>query len=131
MYRTREQKIGCAAICALGAILGLFIGFLIFSAPIRGGGTGAVFSFWIRRPDLYWPWPTFGAVIASLAFYAVWILRGSSIDKTRVTAYCSLIANTISKVPLNDRASREAIYDRARTVLKKQNLSSAELDQEQ
>jgi len=131
MYWTREQKIGCAAICSLGAVLGLFVGFVIFTASIRDGGTGRVFAFWIQHPDLYWPWPMFGSAIAGLAFWAVWTLRRPSIDKPRIDDYHSLISATISILPADDRANRETIYNRARAVLKSQILSSAEFDQEQ
>jgi hypothetical protein len=128
MRWSREQKIGCAVVCGLGAMLGLFIGFILFSITVRSG-TGATFAFWIARPGLYWPWPMFGAAIGWLGFYAVWILRqprrqGSvpaipaKVDvKARVDVYHSLIARAVSQLPINDPANRQVVYDRARGVL--------------
>ena len=136
MRWSREQKIGCAAVCGLGAMLGLFIGFILFSIAVRSG-TGAAFAFWIMRPDLYWPWPTFGAAIAWLAFYAMWILRrprqqiADKIDiNSRVDVYHSLIDRTVAQLPFNDPVSRQNVYDRARTALA-DHSSKAELAHEQ
>ena len=111
-------------------MLGLFIGFILFSITVRSG-TGAAFAFWIARPGLYWPWPMFGAAIAWLGFYAVLILRrprrrgsvptipaADKMDiKARVDAYHSLIAKAVAQLSINDPASRQGVYDRARTAL--------------
>jgi hypothetical protein len=123
MRWSREHKIGCTVVCGLGATLGLFVGFIVFAISVRSG-TGAAFSFWIQRPGLYWPWPTFGGAIAGLDFYAVWILRRprqqdaeKPSEKSRVDAYHSLIAKAVSQLPTSDHASRGAIYNRARNAL--------------
>ncbi len=143
MHWSREQKIGCAVVCGLGAMLGLFIGFILFSIAVRSG-TGAAFAFWIVRPGLYWPWPMFGAAIAWLGFYAVLILRRSrrrgsvptitatpKMDTTaRVDVYHSLIARAVSQLPINDPANRQSVYDRARGILG-DHSSKADVGQEQ
>jgi hypothetical protein len=125
---SREHKIGFALVCGMGALLGLFVGFTVFSIAV-GRGTAAAFSFWIQRPSLYWPWPTFGAAIAGLGFYAMWMLRRprepsrearqphEPSHSARVDAYHSLIAKAISQLPVNDPASRRGVYDRARSAL--------------
>lgn len=120
---SREQKIGCVIVCGLGAVLGLFIGFILFSITVRSG-TGAAFAFWIARPALYWPWPMFGAAIAWLGFYAVWILLrprqqiGNKVKfKSQVDVYHSLIARAVSQSPVNDPVARQGVYDRARVAL--------------
>jgi hypothetical protein len=136
MRWSREHKIECAVVCGLGAVLGLFVGFIVFSTAVRSG-TGATFIFWVQRPGLYWPWPTFGAVIGGLGFYAVWASRrprqpdtGKLGERSRVEVYFSLIARAVSQLPLNDRASREVVYDRARHALI-DHLSKSELEREQ
>jgi uncharacterized protein len=118
MGRSREHKLGFALVCGLGAVLGLFVGFIIFSISIRRG-TGAAFSFWIRHPSFNWPWPTFGAAIAGLGLYAGWILRRprEPAGESRTDIYHSLIAKAVSQLPVNDQASRHEVYDRARSVL--------------
>lgn len=143
MRWSREQKIGCAVVCGLGAMLGLFVGFILFSVAVRSG-SGAAFAFWIMRPGLYWPWPTFGAAIAWLGLCAVWILRRPrqqaaipitpatpEMDTTaRVDVYHSLIARAVSQLPINDPANRQTVYDRARGILD-EHPSKADLLPEQ
>ena len=82
------QRSHFAVVCSLGALLGLFIGFVVFSIA-HGGGTGAVFAFWIQRPGLFWPWPMFGAAIAGLSLYAVWIFHRprKPVGKSRTDVY--------------------------------------------
>jgi hypothetical protein len=118
---SREHKIGFALVCGMGALLGLFVGFTVFSIAV-GRGTAAAFSFWIQRPSLYWPWPTFGTAIAGLGFYTMLILRRPREPRepshaARTDAYHSLIARAISQLPVNDPAGRRGVYDRARNAL--------------
>jgi hypothetical protein len=54
-----------------------------YKRPARGRPTRCIL-FWIERPGLYLPWPTFGAAIGGLAFYAIWILHQSSIPGNRL-----------------------------------------------
>jgi hypothetical protein len=112
------QQSHFAVVCSLGAMLGLFIGFVVFSIA-HGGGTGAAFAFWIQRPSLFWPWPMFGAAIAGLSLYAVWIFRRprKPLLESRTEAYYSLIAKAVEKLPVKDRASRYQVYARAYDAL--------------
>jgi len=136
MRWSREQKIGYAVLCVLGATLGLFVGFIVFSVAVASG-TGRVFAFWIARPSLYWPWPTFGAAIAGLSFYAVQTLRGprqpmpEELDaKARTNAYHSLISKAVLQLPFNNWRARQNVYDRARMVLS-ESASKERLKREQ
>jgi hypothetical protein len=130
MRLSPEHKGGVAIVCVLGAVCGLFGGFIFFSVAqgfTRRFGTGAVFLFWIQRPELYWPWPAFGAAIAGLGFYSIRILRlpGEPLIEADAAAppapssnsYYQLLAKAISRLPINDRASREKLYDLARATL--------------
>ena len=143
---SRELQVGCAVVCVLGAVFGLFVGFIIFSVIARiSYGAGMVFKFWIQRPDLYWPWPTFGAVIAGLAFYAVWILRHRPTisvpesaetpgEKSRADVYYPIIAKAVSQLPINDRDARQTAYGTAQMALAAQFTgpsSNSELEREQ
>lgn len=56
----------------LGAIVGILFGFVISFAPLGAGmPAGTWLNAWLQNPDMYWPWPAFGAVISGLIFYLV------------------------------------------------------------
>lgn len=70
----REHQVAGLVICLLGAVLGLFLAVILASlqnALVIGASLLAV----LRYPQLYWPYPTFGLLIAGLAFYAWRLLR--------------------------------------------------------
>jgi hypothetical protein len=98
MRWSSEDKLGCTVVCIVGAVVGLFVGFVVFAISVARG-TGDVFAHWIARPSLYWPWPAFGVAIAGLTFWAFRILRGprhSTDDgagaESRADAYYALIS---------------------------------------
>jgi len=76
---TREHLVAWVATIALGASVGLLLGWLWspFSRA-QGAQVGTFFFFWVQYPDGYWPWLAFGAVIAALAFYAAKLLMVQS-----------------------------------------------------
>jgi hypothetical protein len=63
------------AVCALGGVLGFFV-------AIVGAGIsfqiGPILLQILPHPSLYWPYPTFGLVIAALTFYLAGVLRNSN-----------------------------------------------------
>ncbi len=79
---TREHQLAWLVTCLLGAVVGLFIGFVVDlerSAGTAALSTGWYFSeVWIQAPGHYWPWPTFGAVIVGLGTYAMRLWRISN-----------------------------------------------------
>ena len=126
MRWSSEDKLGCTVVCIVGAVVGLFVGFVVFAISVARG-TGDVFAHWIARPSLYWPWPAFGVAIAGLTFWAFRILRGprhSTDDgagaESRADAYYALISRAVSRLPINDGVARQDVYDRARSALSDQ-----------
>ena len=60
--------------CLLGAVVGLCFGFLVslhLEHSVETRATGTWLLIWLQLPEMYWPWPTFGAVIAALGAYVV------------------------------------------------------------
>ena len=58
--------------------MGMLLGFVMSFQGLEGQnriGAGRWFSIWIVRPDWYWPWPSFGVVIAWPAFYLMRLLK--------------------------------------------------------
>jgi hypothetical protein len=119
---SREQQVAGLVVCLLGAAFGLFIGF--FTVARSSLPAGALFKVWIQRPDLYWPCPAFGAVIAALTFYATRMIRqphaNATSAKARADAFYPVIARAIGQLSENTREARQAMYDRARTTLRAQ-----------
>lgn len=67
-----------------------------------------------------WSAPVFLGRFASL-------LQSDKLElEKRTEAYSSLITKVVSQLPLNDRASREKVYDRARAILAEQQSSERE-----
>jgi hypothetical protein len=64
-------------VCLLGAVLGLFLG-VILSSPSSALVSGPFFLQVLPHPSLYWPYPTFGVLIAALTFYLVRLLKNSN-----------------------------------------------------
>jgi hypothetical protein len=134
MRWSSEDKLGCAVVCILGAVVGLFVGFIVFAVSVARG-TGEVFAHWIARPSLYWPWPTFGVAISGLTFCLIRILRArrSSDDKfdakSRTDAYYALISRAVSRLPINDGKTRQSVFGRARKALS-DHCSESELPRE-
>lgn len=123
----------------LGATLGLFVGFIIFSNSVRNG-SAAAFVYWIRRPEFYWHWTVFGGVIAGFGFYIFHGSRspqaasqdsGARHEKSRVAEYQLLIARAVAELKINDSYSRQNIYVRVRSALANQSLSKDEFAREQ
>ena len=56
-------------------------------------------------------------------------LETEKLETERRNAYYLLIAKAVSRLPLNDPASRQRVYDRARATLA-QHLSNADLERE-
>jgi hypothetical protein len=76
-YWMREHKLALVVVSALGAVLGLMIGFIkspFFSWPQVGQG----FATWLIYPESYWPWPLSGFLITGLIFCAVQLFRSSN-----------------------------------------------------
>jgi hypothetical protein len=121
---SREHQVACIVVCLLGTAFGLFVGFFTVVATARSSlPAGTLFKFWIQRPDLYWPWPTFGAVIAGLAFYAVRTFRHPRTNENtsaRADVFYPVIARAIAQLPDNTREPRRDLYDRARATLRTQ-----------
>jgi hypothetical protein len=71
----REHQVAWLVTCVLGALVGLCFGFILSLAQSGGSVAGPWLAVWIQVPQLYWPWPVFGAAIAGLASYAarLWI----------------------------------------------------------
>jgi hypothetical protein len=65
MKRIRELMLAYLVTCLLGAVVGLFIGFVI-SLGDSSRAAGVWFSIWMGEPELFWPWPVFGGLIAGL-----------------------------------------------------------------
>jgi H+/Cl- antiporter ClcA len=69
IYRSREHKIAWVVTCVLGAVMGLFCGYIGSQITNRASS----FLAYMQDPITYWHWLLFGALIAGLAFY-VWEL---------------------------------------------------------
>jgi hypothetical protein len=75
---THEHQLAWGVIIALGAIIGLLIGWMWspFSRA-QGDALGSFFVAWLQYPKAYWPWASFGSVIAALSFYMFRLLNPS------------------------------------------------------
>jgi hypothetical protein len=81
----REHLLAGAIFCVIGAIGGIFFAWMqsAFHTIAAGSLSGEwsdysrVFLLWLRDAH-YWPWPTMGALVAGLSFYAVLLLRISN-----------------------------------------------------
>ena len=76
----REHLAAWVAACLLGVVIGLAFGFLHFQYMAGfqysdGDYLGIWFLVWLGTPQLYWPWPTLGGIIAGLGFYAAKLAR--------------------------------------------------------
>jgi hypothetical protein len=74
---TGEHKIAWAVVCAVGAALGVLLGFIhspIFSLT----QPWHVFVQWLSLPSSYWRWPVFGFLMSGLVFYAAQLFRKSN-----------------------------------------------------
>jgi hypothetical protein len=76
-YWEREHQITWFITSAVGAILGLLLGFInlpefSLSEPWQ------IFVAWLSFPRSYWPWPFFGFLITALLFYTAQLLRRSN-----------------------------------------------------
>ena len=70
----REHQVAWLATCLLGAVAGLVFGFVVSLSLEHSTETRAVGTWllvWLQIPEMYWPWPIFGALGAGLATYAV------------------------------------------------------------
>ncbi len=72
----REHLCAWGVISAVGAIAGLFLGF-IQSPSFAILQAWHTFGTWLLRPGLYWPWPLFGFLITGAAFYVVRLVKSS------------------------------------------------------
>jgi len=82
----REHQLAGVVISAIVAILGML--FAWFQDPfyqlchrwLSGDLANCthVFLLWLPEPELYWPWPMIGALLAGLAFYAGRLLMTSA-----------------------------------------------------
>jgi hypothetical protein len=64
----KRQRTGWLVVCLLGAVSGLFLA-LILASPGSALVSGPFFLQVLAQPILYWPYPTFGVLIALLTFY--------------------------------------------------------------
>ena len=69
----REHFVAWLLIMLLGAIVGC-CGALLLSFPEQAAFLGGSIGDWLMHPKIYWPAPTFGAVIPGLTFYVVKML---------------------------------------------------------
>jgi hypothetical protein len=80
-----EQLLAGAIFCILGAIGGIFFAWMqsAFHSMAVSNLSGewadysGVFLLWLRHAH-YWPWPTMGALVAGLTFYAIRLLSTSN-----------------------------------------------------
>ena len=56
-------------VCLLGAVSGFFLA-VILATPNTATVSGPFVLELLPHPDLYWPYPSFGALIAALAWIA-------------------------------------------------------------
>ena len=74
LHWTGEQQFAWIASSAIGAVIGLLIGFT-HTPLFSRSQTLKAFVTWLSLPELYWQWPTFGFVLTGTIFYAVQYLR--------------------------------------------------------
>ena len=71
----REQQVAFGVFIILGVLVGLWLGWHQTSLyPM----SGSFFIMWVQMPDLYWPWPAWGASIAGLSFYGIHLVLQKS-----------------------------------------------------
>jgi hypothetical protein len=75
-WRAADQA-AFLAICAIGAICGLVLAWVLWVWRAQFVVDAALFGMWLQRPDLYWPGPLIGAALAGLGFYVRQALRDS------------------------------------------------------
>ncbi len=81
----REHLLAGVIFCVIGAIGGIFFAWMqsAFHAIAISNLSGEwadysrVFLVWLRDA-YYWPWPTMGALVAGLSFYAARLLKASN-----------------------------------------------------
>jgi hypothetical protein len=78
----REHQLAWMMTFLLGALVGLFIGFVValnLQHDISVQYAGLFFwEVWIQHPERFLPWPLLGALIAGLGAYTVRLWRISS-----------------------------------------------------
>jgi hypothetical protein len=57
-------------VCLLGAVSGFFLA-VIIAAPTTATVSGPFMLELLPHPELYWPYPAFGAVIAGLSWVVI------------------------------------------------------------
>jgi fructose-specific phosphotransferase system IIC component len=77
LHWKREHQLAWAIVSAVGAGLGLILGF-IHSPFFSMSQTWQALTMWLSSLDSYWPWPLFGFLITGVTFYAVQLFRSSN-----------------------------------------------------
>jgi hypothetical protein len=76
LHWTREHRIAWAIVGAVGAFLGLLLGFI--HSPFFSLTQRSHFAEWVSLPQAYWCWPLLGFLISGLTFYAAQLFRKSN-----------------------------------------------------
>jgi hypothetical protein len=79
----RRYQVAGGMVVLVGALIGLAAAWVesplyrlsISSMSGEWANTPRVFLMWLPHIDRYWPWPTFGALICGLSFYALMLIR--------------------------------------------------------
>jgi hypothetical protein len=72
----REHQVAWIVSSAIGAVVGLMLGFT-HSSLFSVSQTLHAFVVWLSSPELYWRWLVFGFLITGVTFYTIQLLKSS------------------------------------------------------